>query len=628
MSLILDPNDAGTNTTREVGLGPTPGPTPGTGRTYALLGPPNAGKSTLFNGLTGGRAKIGNYPGVTVELRRGAFAVPDGALDGAPDGARAALIDLPGVTSLAPRSADARVTLEVVEGRSDAVGAPDVLIVVAEAGQLRRHAGLIAEAAALGRPMILALNMTDLAERDGMVLGTDALERLLGVPVVPVTATRARGRAPLLARLSEATVPRAAPTAEEIARTGIVSEAPIDRMTRALDGVLLHPVLGLGVLLALLFLVFQAVFAWAGPFMDGIEGGVAWVGEAAGAVLPDGPVRSLAVDGIIAGVGAVVVFLPQIVILFFFILLLEQTGYMARAAFLSDELMRRSGLHGRAIIPLLSSFACAIPGMMAARTLPSERDRITTIMVAPLMTCSARLPVYAVLIAAFIPARSVGPVGLQGLVLFALYLAGVVSAVGVAWLLRRTLTRGGEQTLVMELPRYKLPQPKDLALGLWQRAKIFLRRAGTIIFVTSVILWFLVSYPGDTLRESFAGRLGALLEPLFAPVGFTLEMVIALVPGLAAREVAVGALGTVYAVADAEADPVALEGALAASWSLPAALAFLAWFVFAPQCVSTIAVARRELNSRGLTALMVGYLFVLAYAGAGATYWIARWAGL
>ena len=616
MNLVLDPNDAGMNTERTV----APAPPPGAGASYALLGPPNAGKSTLFNGLTGGRAKIGNYPGVTVELRRGTFT--------APDGTRAALIDLPGVASLQPRSADARVTAEVIAGTSDALPQPDVLIVVAEAGQLRRHAGLIAEAAALGRPMILALNMADLAERDGVVIDAEALEACLGVPVVPVTATRARGRAMLLDRLHEARVPNAAPTPEKIVRTALVAEPPTHGLTRRLDGVFLHPVLGLLVLFGLLFFVFQAVFAWAGPFMDGIEAGVGAVGGLASSVLPEGPVRSLIVDGVIAGVGAVIVFLPQIVILFFFILLLEQTGYMARAAFLSDELMRRSGLHGRAIIPLLSSFACAIPGMMAARTLPSERDRITTIMVAPLMTCSARLPVYAVLIAAFIPATAVGPFGLQGLVLFALYLAGVVSAVGVAWLLRRTLTRGGEQTLVMELPRYKLPQPKDLALGLWQRAKIFLRRAGTIIFVTSVILWFLVSYPGDTLRESFAGRLGALLEPLFAPVGFTLEMVIALVPGLAAREVAVGALGTVYAVADAEADPVALEGALAASWSLPAALAFLAWFVFAPQCVSTIAVARRELNSRGLTALMVGYLFVLAYAGAGATYWIARWAGL
>ena len=588
-------------------------------RTFALLGPPNAGKTTLFNGLTGGRAKIGNYPGVTVELRRGRFALPDGD--------RAEVVDLPGVTGLRPRSADARVTAAVVTGRSDAVPAPDALIVVLDAGQLRRHLPLAKEALALGLPSVVALNMADLAERDGVRVDLGALEAALGVPVVPVTAPRSAGRRALLDRLGEARVGQAFDPGA-LADRALLEEPGPDAFSARADAVLMHPVFGTLALLATLFFVFQAVFAWAGPFMDLIEAGVGAMGAGAAAILPEGWPRSLVVDGVIAGVGSVVVFLPQILILFFFILVLEQTGYMARAAFLSDELMRRAGLHGRALIPLLSSFACAIPGMMAARTLESERDRITTIMVAPLMTCSARLPVYAVLIAAFIPATEVGPFGTQGLVLFALYLAGVLSAVLVAWSLRKTATRGGSQALLMELPSYKLPRPRDLGLGLWSRAAIFLRRAGTVIFAASIALWVLVSYPGDTLEESFAGRIAGFLEPIFAPVGFTLEMIVALIPGLAAREVAVGALGTVYAVADAEANGAALGDALAASWSLPAALAFLAWFVFAPQCVSTIAVARRELNSRAWTAAMVGYLFALAYLAAGATYWTARWAGL
>jgi ferrous iron transport protein B len=390
------------------------------------------------------------------------------------------------------------------------------------------------------------------------------------------------------------------------------------------DRVLLHPVAGLVILTAVLFLVFQSVFAFAAWPMEQIEAGAAALQRGIQTVVPEGGLQSLLTDGILAGVGSVVIFLPQILILFFFLLLLEMSGYMARAAFLTDELMRRAGLSGRAVIPLLSSFACAIPGMMAARTLPSERDRLVTILVAPLMTCSARLPVYAVLIAAFIPASKTGPFSTQGLVLFGLYLAAVLSGILVALVLKRYVAPGARQSLVMELPSYKWPQPKDLLIGLWRRAGAFLRRAGTIIFTVSIALWVLVSYPGETLRESFAGRLGSLIEPIFKPIGFTLEMVIALVPGLAAREVAVGALGTVYAVQNAEEDMEGLASVLQNEWSLAAALAFLAWYVFAPQCVSTIAVARRETNSARWTAFMVGYLFALAYLAAGITYWTAR----
>lgn len=596
-----------------------PQPTDHEGAVIALVGPPNAGKSTLFNGLTGGRAKVGNYPGVTVELRQGRFK--DDEID-------ATIVDLPGILGLKPRSADARVTVDVLEGRSEVVRRPDLLIAVIDAGQLRRQLPFLSSLTSLGIPMIVALNMYDLAQRDGMDIDPVVLSEALGVPVVPTSAPRASGREDLLNTIKkgQGSVPTLLDHDHISSLTDkvIKREAGLQRLTRTLDNVFLDPFLGVIILLSLLFVIFQAVFAWSEAPMGWIEAGVAMLADGAEKLLPDNWFQSLVTDGVIAGVGAVIIFLPQIIILFFFILLLEMSGYMARAAFLVDELMVRAGLNGRAFIPLLSSFACAIPGMMAARTLDNDRDRLTTILVAPLMTCSARLPVYTVLIAAFIPNTMVGPFGLQGLVMFGLYLAAIVFGVFVAFILRKTLTRGGTQSLLMELPSYKRPLLRELALGLWTRSKIFLRRAGTVIFTVSVILWFLVSYPGDSFRESFAGRIGSFIEPIFKPVGFTLEMVIALVPGIAAREVAVGALGTVYAVQNAEEDLDSMASVLASEWSLPAALAFLAWYVFAPQCISTIAVARRETNSAGWTWFMVGYLTILAYVAAGLTYHISR----
>ena len=589
------------------------------GRVIALVGPPNAGKTTLFNGLTGGRAKVGNYPGVTVEYRAG-------PLKGAES--KATIVDLPGITGLTPRSIDAQVTMDVLHGQNAAVRKPDLIIAVVDAGQLRRQLPFLASLAELGLPTIVALNMYDLAQRDGVELDPEALSAALGVPVVATTAPRGKGRADLMAAIAAGTqsVPKtvAREDLRSLADRVILKEPGLNSLTRAVDSVVLHPVFGVLLLAAVLFLVFQAVFAWATPFMDAIDGGVASLGEAVANFLPDSWFQSLLVDGVIAGVGAVVIFLPQIIILFFFILMLEMTGYMARAAFLVDELMLRAGLNGRAFIPLLSSFACAIPGMMAARTLDNERDRLTTILVAPLMTCSARLPVYTVLIGAFVPATKVGPFGLQGLVMFGLFLAAVVFGVLVAFILRKTVTRGGTQNLLMELPTYKFPSLVDLFLGLVERSKIFLRRAGTMIFAVSVVLWFLVSYPGDTLRESLAGRIGSFIEPVFAPVGFTLEMVIALVPGIAAREVAVGALGTVYAVQNPDEHLGQMSDVLAAEWTLPAAFAFLAWYIFAPQCISTIAVARRETNSVKWTTFMVVYLTAMAYVAAGLTYWTTK----
>lgn len=603
---------------------------------FVLVGAPNCGKSTLFNGLTGGRAKTANYAGVTVERRRGQFTTAQGQ--------KIELLDLPGIYGLTTRSLDERICVDTIMGRNADEPAPDGLLVLIDAGDIRTQLHFILQVRALGRPMLLALNMYDLAERDGVRIDVAALERRLGVPVVTTRATRPSGREALLRRLDEVIASEAwlkstppAPEADlkqlqrearDIAREAILAEPVMNRLTRVIDQVVLHKIAGPVILALLLFFIFQAVFAWATAPMDAIDAAVSWLNAWVGNVLPDNWIRSLLTDGIIAGVGSVVIFLPQIVILFAFILLLESSGYMARAAFLMDELMLRVGLNGRAFIPLLSSFACAIPGMMAARTIENERDRLTTIMIAPLMTCSARLPVYTLIIAAFIPQTPVGPFGLQGIVMFALYGAGIVSAVIVAFVLKRTITRGPPQALLMELPTYKAPDLRDFLTNLGARAWAFLRRAGGVIFIVSVVLWFLASFPesADGIRGSFAGMLGALIEPILRPIGFNLEIAIALVPGLAAREVAVGALGTVYALQGA--DEVSLGAALQSSWSLPTALAFLAWYVYAPQCLASLAVARRETNSWRWTGVIVAYLFTLAYIAAGLTYRTATWAGL
>ncbi len=600
----------------------------------ALVGAPNSGKSTLFNGLTGGRAKVANYAGVTVERRSGHFQTPAGR--------DVELIDLPGIYGLSARSLDERIAVDVISGTAGADARPDALLVLMDAADLRTHLHLALQLKSLGRPMLLVLNMIDLASRDGVEIDVQRLESLLGFPVVTACATRKAGRTALLERLdalisapvpaetggeaaSLATIQR---SARAIAREVIVREPPMNKVTRAIDGVALHPWSGPLLLAAILFLVFQAVFSWAELPMTWIEDGFSTLGHAVATHVPEGWLRDLVVDGIIAGIGSVIVFLPQIVILFAFILALEASGYMARAAFLMDELMLRVGLNGRAFIPLLSSFACAIPGMMSARTIENENDRLTTILVAPLMTCSARLPVYTLIIAAFIPPSAVGPFNLQGLVMFGLYLAGVISAVGMAFLLKRTLTRGKPQPLLMEMPTYKLPDPVDFAINLWLRAASFVVRAGRFIFFVSIILWFLAAFPTDAngIRETWAGTMGSWLEPLLRPIGFNLEIAIALVPGFAAREVAVGALGTVYAIHGD--DTTGLATALQGAWSLPTALAFLAWYVFAPQCMATLAVARREMNSWRWTAFMFIYLFALAYVAAGLTYWTAVWIGL
>lgn len=602
----------------------------------ALVGAPNCGKSTLFNGLTGGRAKVANYPGATVETRRGRFHTPAGR--------EIELVDLPGIYGRTARSMDERVALDALAGRIEGEAPPDMLLVLIDAVNLRTHLHSVLMLKEFGRPMIVALNMIDLATRDGLEIDVAKLEARLGVPVVTSRAPRKAGRAELLTRLDRELGLDAIPAspdgptgplkevqreARAIAHEAIISEPMVNRATRAIDKLALHPALGPLLLTALLFMIFQAVFSWSAGPMDAIDTGAVALGESVGRTLPDGWVRDLLVDGVIAGVGSVVIFLPQILILFAFILVLEASGYMARAAFLMDELMMRVGLNGRAFIPLLSSFACAIPGIMAARVIESERDRLTTILIAPLMTCSARLPVYTLIIAAFIPRENVGPFNQQGLVMFGLYVAGIVSAVTVAFVLKRTVTKGEPQPLIMELPTYKLPDARDFLIGLWTRAAAFLKRAGTIILATSILLWFLASYPpsATSLRESFAGRIGALLEPLLAPIGFNLEIAIALIPGMAAREVAVSALGTVYAVQNAEENAEGLAAVLQSAWSLPTALAFLAWYVFAPQCFATLATVRRETNSWRWTSFAFAYLVILAYLAAGLTFHLASLLG-
>ena len=603
----------------------------------ALVGAPNCGKSTLFNGLTGGRAKTANYAGVTVERRSGRFETGSGT--------EIELLDLPGIYGLSARSLDEQIALDTIAGRVPGERPPEALMIMVDASDLRTSLHFVLQARALGLPMLVTLNMIDLAERDGVRIDLDVLQRRLGVPVVAARATRRAGRAALLGRLDALIAsgewlhpprPVSAPDlkalqreARDIARAAILAEPVLNKVTRALDRVVLHKVAGPLVLAAILFFMFQAVFAWAAWPMDAIDAAATALGDFITRITPDGWLRSLLVDGVIAGVGSVVVFLPQIVILFAMILALEASGYMARAAFMMDELMLRVGLNGRAFIPLLSSFACAIPGMMAARVIENDRDRLTTIMIAPLMTCSARLPVYTLIISAFIPPVAVGPFGLQGLVMFALYAMGILSALVVALVLKRTMTKGPPQALIMELPTYKLPDFRDFALNLFSRAFAFLRRAGTVIFVVSIVLWFLASFPegAPTIRETYAGMIGGVIEPILRPIGFNLEIAIALVPGMAAREVAVGALGAVYGIQGAESGQ-GLAATLSGAWPLPTALAFLAWYVYAPQCFASIAVARRETNSRWLTAFIVAYLFALAYAAAGATYWIAVWAGL
>lgn len=631
-------------------------------RQIALLGNPNCGKTALFNLLTGSRQKVANYAGVTVERKEGLLTLPSGR--------QVRVLDLPGAYSLNATSADETVTRDVVHGKRAGEAPPDLLVCVTDATNLRLTLRIVIEARRLGRPMLVALNLADVARRRGIRIDVKKLEAELGVPVVETVAVKSGGAESLLATIEQWMARTQSPAAAPASGAGVHrdaepphghgGQAAIDAVMRdhhevhrllaatltepaistnvddRLDRVLLHPVWGMALLTVVLFLMFQAVFSWAQWPMDHIQAGMQWTGEQVARYMDEGMLRSLLVDGVIAGAGSVLVFLPQILILFLFILALEDSGYLPRAAFLLDRVMAGVGLTGRSFIPLLSSFACAIPGIMATRTIADPRDRLATILIAPLMTCSARLPVYALLIGAFIPARTLAPgVNLQGLVLFILYLAGIVSAMGVAWVLQRVGRRAGpaHHTLMMELPAYRWPSARNLAIGLWERARIFTNRVGTIILALMIVLWFLSTFPGPppgatgpAIEYSLAGRLGHLLQYVFAPIGFNWQISVALVPGLAAREVAVGALGTVYALS-ASGDAVAeqLSPLIHHTWSLPTACALLAWYVFAPQCVATLSVTRRETGGWRQPVIMATYLFAMAYVAAGLTFYGVRY---
>jgi len=598
----------------------------------AIVGNPNCGKSALFNALTGLRQKVANYPGATVERRSGSL-LGDTNIE---------LIDLPGSYSLTPRSPDETVTHDVLLGTYASEKKPAAIICVIDATNLSQQLRFAVELRSLDIPMVIALNMVDLAERERITIDIKLLSEKLGVPVVETVAVRKRGLEALKSKVLAALAAPAQPSADygstvkerqraaqTIASDVTLSEGIGHKTTRILDSILLHPALGVAILATVLFTMFQAVFAWAEAPMDMIDAGIGWLQVLFTETLEDGLFLSLLNDGLLAGVGAVVVFLPQILMLFLFILILESTGYMARAAFLMDRLMASAGLNGRAFIPLLSSFACAVPGIMAARSISNKKDRLTTILIAPLMTCSARLPVYTVIISAFIPNINIGGIfGLQGLVLFCLYLMGIVAALVVAAVLKRTVARGPADTFMLELPKYQAPNLRFVMIGLYERARLFLKRAGTIILASTVVLWMLGVWPGPpegatepAVAYSLIGIIGSGLQVIFEPIGFNWEISAALVPGMAAREVAIAALGTVYSLAGSEE---MIEAGLVATlnglWSLPTALSFLVWFVFAPQCLSTIAVTRRETGGWKWPSFMLAYLFVLAYTASFITY--------
>ncbi|AWB78251.1 ferrous iron transporter B [Stenotrophomonas maltophilia] len=604
----------------------------------ALVGNPNSGKTALFNQLTGSRQKVANYTGVTVERKEGRLR--------APSGREFAVLDLPGAYSLHPASLDEAITRDLCRGFYPGEAAPDVLLCVIDATNLRLHLRFALELRELGKPMVVALNMVDAAQRRGIQVDVAALERELGVPVVETVAVRKQGAKALVERLDamvphlDAPVPGPESGIDYHAKVrGILSvavrmPARTAKIDDALDRWLLHPVFGLVSLAMVMFLIFQAVYAWATPLMDGIEAGFAWLGTFVGSVLPEGPLASLLTDGIIAGVGGVVVFLPQILILFFFILVLEESGYLPRAAFLLDRMMAAAGLSGRSFIPLLSSFACAVPGIMSTRSIQDPRDRLATILVAPLMTCSARLPVYALLIGAFIPQKTVwGVFNQQGLVLFGLYAAGILSALAMSWIMMKWRRDKSEHPLMLELPSYRLPHVRDLAVGLYERGMIFLKRVGGIILALTILLWVLLSFPAapadatmPAIDYSYAGQIGHAMAVFFAPLGFNWQICIALIPGLAAREVAVSSLATVYALsaADDDAASQALTPLISDGWSLATALSLLVWYIYAPMCISTLATIKRETNSWKQMGFAAFYLFAAAYVAALITYQVTR----
>lgn len=615
----------------------------------ALVGAPNTGKTSLFNRLTGSTQKVANYPGVTVERKSGGFVTPEGR--------SVTVLDLPGTYSLRGRSPDEEITRDIVLGRFDGEAVPDLVLCVADATNLRLTLRLVLELKRVGRPMMLVLNMIDIAKRRGVTIDLDRMSQELGLPIVTAVAVRKGGVDELLKRTDEflATSHQAAasewttPTiadlkaaqreADRIIAAAVTLPTKPDTLTNRIDSVVLHPVWGLVILAVILFVMFQAVFTWAQPAMELLSDGFAALGQLIHDLLPAswGLLQSFLQNGLISGVGSVIVFLPQIIIIFLFILLLEDFGYMARAAFLMDRIMGGAGLHGRAFIPLLSSFACAIPGIMATRVIDNRRDRLTTILIAPLMTCSARIPVYTLIISAFVPATTLwGFVNLQGLVMFGLYAAGITSALTVSAVAKFFLWRDhAPAPFMLELPDYKMPRLRSIAIGVFNRAKMFLYRAGTTILSMMVLIWFLASFPqapagaeGPAINYSFAAMIGHALEPLLRPIGFNWQIAVALIPGMAAREVAVAALGTVYSIEGGKEAADQIGQVLAQKWTLATALSLLVWYIFAPQCASTLAVIRRETGGAKWMVVTFIYMLTLAYAASFLTFNLAQALGL
>ena len=608
----------------------------------ALIGPPNSGKTTLFNRLTGLRQKVANYPGVTVEKYVGQVQC---------DSERnVELVDLPGVHGFSARTLDERVTRDVLEGQVEDLPAPDAVVLIVDCTRLESQLMLVEPVLKLEIPTLLVLNMWDELEERGGSLNELELADLLGVEVVKSNARVGLGVERVKEFLSQvevresglplpeqvlSNVPRGVPlpmidafTARRrhldkvVDRASFVSPGPA-QSTNALDSVFLHRIWGPLVFFAVVVIVFQSIFTWAVPLMDGVDLLITASGEWLASRLSDGWFRSLVIDGVWAGVGSVVIFLPQILILFLFLGILEDSGYMARAAVIADRVMYKVGLQGRAFLPLLSGYACAIPAILAARTVEDERDRLATIFITPFMTCSARLPVYALLIAAFIPeGRLLGPfLGYRAAVLLGLYGLGIAAAVVTAFLLKRTLLRAQPGSFVMDLPSYRLPSARSIGLRLLDRSKIFLRRAGSIIFAVAIVLWVLTQFPrtdaGPPLIEDSAlGRIGQTIEPAIEPLGFDWRIGVGLVTSLAAREVIVGTLGTIYGVEDATDDSITLQETLRRDLTLPAAIGLLVFFAFALQCMSTVAVMRRETGGWKWPILQFSYMLFLAYSGA------------
>ena len=616
----------------------------------ALVGAPNTGKTSLFNRLTGSTQKVANYPGVTVERKSGSFSTPEGR--------SVTVLDLPGTYSLRGRSPDEEITRDIVLGRFAGEAMPDLVLCIADATNLRLTLRLVLELKRVGRPMMLVLNMIDIAKRRGVDIDLDRMSQELGLPIVTSVAVRKGGVDELLKRTDEfmgrsheappasqwatptvADLKAAQREADRIIAASVTLPAKPDTLTTRIDAVVLHPVAGLVILALILFVMFQAVFSWAQPAMDLLSDSFSALGQLIHDVMPEGwgLLQSFLQNGLISGVGSVIVFLPQIIMIFLFILLLEDFGYMARAAFLMDRIMGGAGLHGRAFIPLLSSFACAIPGIMATRVIDNRRDRLTTILIAPLMTCSARIPVYTLIISAFVPATSVwGWINLQGLVMFGLYAAGIISALSVSAIAKFLLWRDhAPAPFMLELPDYKVPRLNSIAIGVYTRAKMFLYRAGTTILSMMVLIWFLASFPqapvgaeGPAINYSFAAMIGHALEPLLAPIGFNWQIAVALIPGMAAREVAVAALGTVYSIEGGKEAADAIGQVLAQKWTLATALSLLVWYIFAPQCASTLAVIRRETGSSIWMVVTFVYMLALAYAASFLTFNLARAMGI